>query len=64
MFPRWQDWNITYTDKGKVKLAVARILKFCMLAFVIFGAYRTQRSGVNLTVQGQRLFAYIREIAR
>ncbi len=55
---------MTYTRKGKVKLAMARVLKFCMVAFVIFGVYRVRRSGVDLKGQGQKLFAYIREIAR
>lgn len=64
MFPRWQDWNITYTSKGKIKLAMARVIKFCMLAFVIFGAYSARRSGLDLKGQGQSFFAYIREMAR
>jgi hypothetical protein len=61
MIPRWRDWNIAYTRKGQVKLAMARILKFCMLASVIFCTYKARRSGVDLKGQGQSLFAFIRE---
>lgn len=48
MFPRWSDWNIAYTRKGKFKNAASSALQVLVAAAAIVGAYRARKSGQGL----------------
>ncbi|KAF2661436.1 FAD/NAD(P)-binding domain-containing protein [Lophiostoma macrostomum CBS 122681] len=47
-FPRWQDWNITYTKKGLARKRNGRVARIFALAFTIIGAYRLYQHGVTV----------------
>lgn len=61
MFPRWRDWDITYTWKGQVKIALARAVRLLALASVILGAYWARKSGVGVKGQASRLLTSLRD---
>merc|ERR1711981_990525 len=47
-FPKWGDWNITYTRKGYAKLMLKRILKVSGVLFFLLGWYRARQEGGGL----------------
>ena len=58
MFPRWRDWNISYTTKGKAKLAFGRIVRFLSFMSVIAGAYWL-RNNTRAKVKATELGGYL-----
>lgn len=47
-FPKWRDWNITYTRKGLTKLVLSRLLKAAGVLFFLLGWYRARKEGGSL----------------
>ena len=47
-FPKWADWNITYTRKGYIKLMVKRLLKTAGVLVFLLGWYRARKEGGSL----------------
>lgn len=55
MCPKWNDWNITYTRKGEVKMVLAKAVKVLALISVIFGTYWMRRNGADVKEQTRQL---------
>jgi hypothetical protein len=47
-FPRWRDWNITYTRKGITKVVLSRLLKAASVLVFVLGWYRASAEGGSL----------------
>lgn len=47
-FPKWDDWNITYTSKGTAKIRRTKALRFLTVALAVVGAYKVRQSGLGL----------------
>jgi hypothetical protein len=45
--PKWNDWNITYTKKGKAHIMRTRALRLLALAMAIVGLYKARQRGVT-----------------
>jgi hypothetical protein len=45
--PKWDDWNIAYTKKGKAHMMRTRALRLLALAMAIVGMYRARQNGVT-----------------
>lgn len=48
MFPKWGDWDISYTRKGLIKQRIKRGLLYTTFAAALIGAYYTRRNGGTL----------------
>ncbi len=48
MFPKYSDWNITYTAKGQRKQWLAQLTKYAMFFAAIAGVYWMRKSGNSL----------------
>lgn len=48
MFPKWTDWNVTYTRKGLLKQRLWQALKYIAFAAAIVGMYRTRQAGQSM----------------
>ena len=48
MFPKWNDWNISYTKKGLFKKRIKTTLKCVVLVGCIVGSYRIRKTGTSL----------------
>jgi hypothetical protein len=64
MFPRWRDWDITYTRKGQVKIALARAIRVLALASAILGVYWARKSGVGVKGQAIQILATLRDSSK
>jgi hypothetical protein len=49
MMPKWSDWNVEYTKKGKARILRTRALRLLAVALAVVGAYRARQNGVRLT---------------
>jgi hypothetical protein len=47
-FPRWNDWNIEYTNKGIAKMRARRAVRTLALMLAIGGVWRFKQSGLGL----------------
>ena len=47
-FPKWSDWNITYTQKGRRRQLVRQGLAIIALALAILGVLQMRRQGYRL----------------
>lgn len=47
-FPKWNDWNIEYTNKGIARIRARRVVRALALVLVIGGAWRLWQSGLGL----------------
>jgi hypothetical protein len=45
--PKWNDWNIAYTKKGKAHIMRTRALRLLALAMAVVGLYRARQRGVT-----------------
>jgi len=48
MFPKYSDWDVTYTSKGLAKRKVKSILKYLTYILAIGGLYRAKKNGYKL----------------
>lgn len=48
MFPKWSDWNVTYTRKGILKNRLRKGLEFAGLAAAILLVYQLRQEGGNI----------------
>ena len=60
MFPKWSDWNISYTTKGLWKQRIKRILTLAVFAATIVGAYRSRQSGMSIKSLPSQLQHFVR----
>ncbi len=49
MFPVWRHWDVRYTRKGLVKLALTRLVKLVGIVGLIWGVVYARRNGVERT---------------
>jgi hypothetical protein len=47
-FPKWADWNVTYTRKGLIKLWLKRSLKTAAVLFFLLGWRQARKEGGGL----------------
>ncbi|KAL1792071.1 hypothetical protein ACET3X_009822 [Alternaria dauci] len=47
-FPKWNDWNVEYTNKGIARMRARRVVRMLALVLVIGGAWRLWQSGLGL----------------
>ncbi|KAF2267050.1 FAD/NAD(P)-binding domain-containing protein [Lojkania enalia] len=47
-FPKWSDWNITYTKKGATKIWTTRATRFLGAALLIIASYRLRQRGFGV----------------
>lgn len=47
-FPKWDDWNIEYTDKGLWSIRRTRALRVLGLGLVVVGAWRARQAGLGV----------------
>lgn len=47
-FPKWSDWNIKYTKKGRRRQLIRQGLTIIALSLAVLGALRVQRQGYRL----------------
>jgi hypothetical protein len=43
MFPKWNDWDLKYTPKGRVKTRIRRTTQYLLLIGFIFFVYASQK---------------------
>jgi cation diffusion facilitator CzcD-associated flavoprotein CzcO len=48
LFPKWSDWNITYTKKGLAKQRTQKSARVLLGALAVVGAYRFHQSGASV----------------
>lgn len=60
MFPKWKDWNVTYTRKGLWKHRLRQALKYIAFAAAIVGMVRTRKAGRSLIDVPSLLGRYVR----
>ena len=60
MFPKWSDWNISYTTKGLWKQRIKRILALAAFAATIVGAFRLRQSGMSIKSLPGQLQQFVR----
>ena len=48
MFPKWTDWNVTYTNKGVLKNRLRKGLEYAGLAATIVLAYQLIKEGRSI----------------
>jgi cation diffusion facilitator CzcD-associated flavoprotein CzcO len=48
MFPRWQDWNIEYTQKGIMRMRVRRAVRGLAVVLLIGGLVKARQSGLGV----------------
>jgi len=60
MFPKWKDWNVTYTRKGLLKYRLRQALKYIAFAAAIVGMVRMRQSGRSLVDLPSLLREYVR----
>jgi hypothetical protein len=47
--PKWSDWNIEYTKKGKLHMVRTRTIRLLAVTLAMMAAYRAHQNGVSLT---------------
>lgn len=47
MFPKYSDWNLTYTRRGLVKLYLQRGLRVLALLVLLVGALKARQKGIG-----------------
>ncbi len=60
MFPKWNDWNVTYTRKGLLKHRLQQALKIVAFAAVLVGLFRLRQAGRSVTDIPRILQQYVR----
>ena len=60
MFPKWKDWNVTYTRKGLRKQRLRQAVKYLAFAAALVGAYKTRQTGRSLVHIPNLLRQYVR----
>ena len=48
MFPRWEDWNIEYTRKGRMKMWMRRVVRGLAVVLLVGGLVKARRSGLGV----------------
>ena len=48
MFPKWTDWDITYTSKGQLKQTLRQGFKVAAFVAFVVAAYRTRQAGGSI----------------
>ncbi|KAF2706664.1 FAD/NAD(P)-binding domain-containing protein [Pleomassaria siparia CBS 279.74] len=49
LFPKWDDWNIEYTSKGRAQKRKTLAVRLLALILMVGGAYRLRQSGLGAT---------------
>jgi cation diffusion facilitator CzcD-associated flavoprotein CzcO len=49
MFPVWRHWNIQYTSKGLVKLAITRLVRLAGVVGLVWGILYARKNGMERT---------------
>lgn len=49
MFPKWSDWNITYTKRGLLKLYLQHGLRVLAAFVLLIGGWRARQRGLKVT---------------
>ncbi|KAF9640073.1 putative flavin-binding protein [Lasiodiplodia theobromae] len=49
MFPKWSDWNITYTKRGLLKLYLQHGLRVLAVFVFLIGGWRARQRGLKVT---------------
>lgn len=60
MFPKWKDWDVTYTRKGLLKQRLRQALKYIAFVAAIVGVYRTRQAGQSMVDIPNLLRQYVR----
>jgi hypothetical protein len=47
-FPKWDDWNITYTKKGIAKMRMRRAVRVLVVVLAVGGLWRLKLSGLRV----------------
>jgi cation diffusion facilitator CzcD-associated flavoprotein CzcO len=47
-FPKWDDWNIAYTNKGIWNMRRIRAMRVLAVTLAVVGAYRVRQSGLGV----------------
>ena len=47
-FPRWEDWNIEYTSKGRARMRVRRAVRGLAVVLLVGGLVKASRSGLEV----------------
>jgi hypothetical protein len=46
-FPKWEDWNIEYTSKGRARMRVRRVVRGLAVVLLVGGLVKARRSGLG-----------------
>lgn len=47
LWPKWSDWNVTWTRRGKIARALRTSIVGATFTFVFLLAYRAKRTGIS-----------------
>jgi len=47
--PKWSDWNIAYTKKGKAHILRTRAMRLLAVGLAVVGLYRARQSGLSVS---------------
>jgi hypothetical protein len=60
MFPKWADFDITYTKRGKLLQTVRKSLTYATIAAVLIGGYQLRKQGGDLRSAPHLLKVYLK----